>query len=140
MVDYIGKKMIVDTRSGGGGIYFEKEYFEWRSRNPSRDDLTQRIYYADIKEVRLIRGRKKRVEVFLHDGSVYYYWLYKAATLVQFINSGREGKKQIEENGSASISDADLDRLTKLASLHKDGVLTDEEFAAQKSDILNKYK
>jgi Short C-terminal domain len=36
----------------------------------------------------------------------------------------------------AGLSDQSLDQLTKLAALHEQGVLTDEEFAAQKAKIL----
>ena len=141
MIDYIGKKMIVDTRSSDGGAYFEKDYFEWRSRNTLRSDLTIRIKYSDVKEVRIIRGRKKRVEVYLNDGTVHYFWLYKAATFAQFINAGKEAMTHKEENkGSAPISDEDLERLSKLSSLHKDGVLSEEEFQNQKEEILNKYR
>jgi Short C-terminal domain len=37
---------------------------------------------------------------------------------------------------SAGISEEALGRLTKLAELHKAGILTDEEFASQKARIL----
>ena len=53
-------------------------------------------------------------------------------------------RKQSEQNAQsapapapAPASDGDVtDELTKLASLHSDGVLTDEEFAAAKAKLL----
>ena len=140
MVDYIGKKMVVDTKKSDGGAYFEKDYFEWRSRNTRRPDLTIRINYADIDDVRVVRGRKSRVEVYLNNGKVHYFWLYKALTFEELINAGRENIRTIEQQGISAISDEDLDRLSKLAALHKDGVLTDGEFTTQKEEIMNKYR
>jgi hypothetical protein len=37
---------------------------------------------------------------------------------------------------AAGISDASIDQLTKLAKLHEQGVLTDEEFGAEKAKLL----
>ncbi|MSO18833.1 MAG: SHOCT domain-containing protein [Acidimicrobiia bacterium] len=54
----------------------------------------------------------------------------------------RRDRKQAEQNAQsapapAAASDGDVtDELTKLASLHSDGVLTDEEFAAAKAKLL----
>ena len=58
----------------------------------------------------------------------------------------RRDRKQSEQNAQsapapapapAAASDGDVtDELTKLASLHSDGVLTDEEFAAAKAKLL----
>ena len=56
----------------------------------------------------------------------------------------RRDRKQSEQNAQsapapapAPASDGDVtDELTKLASLHSDGVLTDEEFAAAKAKLL----
>ncbi|MCX6505440.1 MAG: SHOCT domain-containing protein [Actinobacteria bacterium] len=56
----------------------------------------------------------------------------------------RRDRKQAEQNAQsapapapAPASDGDVtDELTKLASLHSDGVLTDEEFAAAKAKLL----
>jgi hypothetical protein len=39
-------------------------------------------------------------------------------------------------NGGASSSDDAIEKLSKLADLHKAGVLTDEEFAAKKAQLL----
>ena len=141
MVEYAGKKMIVDTRSADGGVYFEKDHFLWKARgyNP-RLDID--IYYKDIKEVIVVNGRKKRVEVYLHDGKRYDFYLYKAATFAQFINAGIEANKhpEIEQKSeSHAISDEDLNRLKQLSELHKDGVLSDEQFDTQKNEILKKY-
>ena len=38
--------------------------------------------------------------------------------------------------GAASSTGGDLDQLEKLAELHEQGILTDEEFAAKKAQIL----
>ncbi len=40
------------------------------------------------------------------------------------------------EPAPAGLSEEAIDQLTKLAGLHDQGVLTDEEFAAQKAKIL----
>jgi len=39
--------------------------------------------------------------------------------------------------GSSGITSQDTERLAELGKLHESGVLTDEEFAAQKSKVLN---
>ena len=139
MVEYIGKNMIVDTRAADGGVYFEKERFIWKSRNynPKLDII---IYYKDIKDVVIISGIKKRVDVTLNDGKMYNFFLYRSGTFVELINAGREAcKDQIEEKGSLEMSDEDIEKLKKLSELQKGGVLTTEQFEAQKNEILKKY-
>lgn len=140
MVDYIGQNMIVDTNAADGGVYFEKEYFMWKARDLNKSQFNLTIHYADIKSVIVVQGIKKRVEVTLNDGKTYYFYLYRSGTFVELINAGREANRQIIENGSAVISDSDLDRLSKLNQLHKDGVLTDEQFEAQKKEIMSRYQ
>ena len=138
MVDYIGKSMIVDTRPADGGAYFEKDHFDWRSRN-GNPKYNISIRYEDIKDVVIITGAKKRVDVTLKDGKTYSFFLYRAATFVQFINAGREVLNQIEEVGTSVISDQDLERLSKLSELHNSGVLDDAQFESQKNAIMSKY-
>ncbi len=140
MVDYIGKKMIVDTKVADGSVYFEKDHFEWRARDLRRSQYDVSIKYSDVKDIFVSSGAKKRVDVTLVDGKVYHFYLYKGATFAQFINAGREACNAIETNGTAPISDEDLDRLSKLTQLHKDGVLDDNQFESQKNEILKKYK
>ncbi len=40
------------------------------------------------------------------------------------------------QSGGQGLSSADMERLQQLARLHQEGVLTDEELAAQKARIL----
>ena len=141
MVEYIGKKMVVDTRAADGGAYFESDHFLWKARGyyPKLDII---IYYKDIRDVIVVNGRKKRVEVYTNNGQRYDFYLYKAATFAEFINSGIEACKhpEIEQKSeSKAISDEDLIRLKQLSDLHKDGVLSDEQFDTQKNEILKKY-
>jgi hypothetical protein len=37
------------------------------------------------------------------------------------------------------LSDIFFDQIRKLAELHKDGVLTDEEFTAKKQELLSRF-
>lgn len=47
-----------------------------------------------------------------------------------------EGGKSEAPTGSTPSGKSDLDQLQKLADLHEQGILTDEEFAAKKKQIL----
>lgn len=39
----------------------------------------------------------------------------------------------------AEMNDVFVDQIRKLAELHKDGILTDEEFTAKKQEILSRF-
>lgn len=140
MTKYIGENMIVDTNNADGGVYFEKEYFLWKARDLNKSQYNLTIRYDEIKDVVVVQGIKKRVEVTMKDGKTHYFYLYRSGTFVELINAGREANNYIDATRPAQMSDEDLDRLTKLSQLHKDGVLTDEQFEAQKKEIMNKYQ
>lgn len=69
--------------------------------------------------------------------------MYKNNTFIALINAGRNRniiEEKPSENSPKQISPKDLDTLTKLNQLHKDGVLTEEELAQQKEIIMKKYR
>jgi len=137
MVEYIGKKMVVDTRAADGGVYFEKDHFTWSCRygNPKLDIV---IYYKDVCDIIIYNGEKKRVEVTTTDEKRYDFFLYKAATFVEFIKAGIEYSKN-PDTTVVPINNEDLIRLQQLSELHKDGILSDEQFENQKNLIMKKY-
>lgn len=137
MTNYIGESMVVDTAKADGGAYFEVDHFVWKARDSM---LSAKVFYADIENVYIIQGAKKRVDVVLKNKKYYSFFLYKAQTFVDLINAGRAAMKQKEETGFSPMSDEDIDKLYKINQLHKDGILTDSEFEIQKNDLMKKYR
>ena len=134
------EKMVCDSDNGDGGIYFYNEYMEWVLRN-SHDGF--KIYYKDIKDVKIIYSRKKIVTVYMNNGSHRNLYLYKADTLKKLIHDAVErvnGEGPIEANPNPEVVDVpeedDLSKLERLAKLHESGALNDEEFANAKAKIL----
>jgi hypothetical protein len=138
MIEYVGKRMNLDTSSVDGSVYFEKDLMIWKSKDLK---YTVEIKYSDIKNIRVFNDDiKKRVEICTEDEKTYYFYLYRSGTFLELVKAGITACEEIKEKGIAQISDADLERLSKLSSLRKDGVLTEEEFEIQKSEIMKKYK
>lgn len=139
-MEYEGKKMIADTDRGDGGVYFEKEYFEFRPRDLSKKKDIFRIYYKDIISTQIRRGIKSTVFVELKSGYVRFY-LYKVNTFVQLVEEGRKQYNVVDvevEKEEQPLTDAQIEKLEKLNKLHKDGVLSDQEFEKEKGLILNR--
>ena len=129
------EKMVCDSDNGDGGVFFYNEYMEWVLRN-SHDGF--KIYYKDIKDVKIIYSRKKVVTVYMNNGSHRNLYLYKADTLKKLIYDAVErvnGEAQNPEVMDAPEED-DLSKLERLAKLHESGALNDEEFAQAKKKIL----
>ena len=140
MTEYVGKTMIVDTRVADGGVTFEKDCFIWKARHDTNLQNRIVVNYKDIKEIKVDRSsNKKRVIVIMNNDKVYYFYLYKVETFLELIEAGKEGIKAIESGETLPISDDDLERLSKLVELHKEGVLTDAQFESQKNEIMKKY-
>ena len=140
MTEYVGKTMIVDTRIADGGVTFEKDCFIWKARHDTNLQNRIVVNYKDIKEIKVDRSsNKKRVAVIMNNDKVYYFYLYKVETFLELIEAGKEGIKAIESGETLPISDDDLNRLSKLVELHKEGVLTDSQFESQKNEIMKKY-
>lgn len=140
MTEYVGKNMIVDTRIADGGVTFEKDCFIWKARHDTNLQNRIVVNYKDIKEIKVDRSsNKKRVAVIMNNDKVYYFYLYKVETFLELIEAGKEGIKAIESGETLPISDDDLNRLSKLVELHKEGVLTDSQFESQKNEIMKKY-
>lgn len=136
MIDYINKNMICDTAFADGGIYFYEDYFTFQARN-GNPKYSLKIYYRDIDDLSIISGIKKHVIVRMKNSSVqYHFYIYKAATMCQFIQAGMEHVRNAN-NRSNTLSKEDLDKLVKLNELHKDGVISDEQFEKEKNAILN---
>ena len=129
------EKMVCDSDNGDGGVYFYNEYMEWVLRN-SHDGF--KIYYKDIKDVKIIYSRKKVVTIYKNDGSHRNLYLYKADTLKKLIYEAIQrvnGEAPNPEVVDAPEED-DLSKLERLAKLHESGTLNDEEFAQAKKKIL----
>ena len=129
------EKMVCDSDNGDGGVYFYNEYMEWVLRN-SHDGF--KIYYKDIKDVKIIYSRKKVVTIYKNDGSHRNLYLYKADTLKKLIYDAIQrvnGEAPNPEVVDAPEED-DLSKLERLAKLHESGALNDEEFAQAKKKIL----
>ena len=129
------EKMVCDSDNGDGGVYFYNEYMEWVLRN-SHDGF--KIYYKDIKDVKIIYSRKKVVTIYKNDGSHRNLYLYKADTLKKLIYDAIQrvnGEAPNPEVVDAPEED-DLTKLERLAKLHESGALNDEEFARAKKKIL----
>lgn len=136
------EKMICDSDLGDGGISFYQEYAEWLNRDNGKGF---KIYYKDIKEVKIVSGIKKRVIVCTTSGDKNLY-LYKADTLRQLLYEAvnringapsKETPKVVDAKVEPVPQDEDmLSKLERLAKLHESGALSDEEFAKAKEKIL----
>ena len=136
------EKMICDSDLGDGGISFYNEYAEWLNRDNGKGF---KIYYKDIKEVKIVSGIKKRVIVCTTSGDKNLY-LYKADTLRQLLYEAvnrvngaapKETHKVVDAKVEPIPQDEDmLSKLERLAKLHESGALNDEEFAKAKEKIL----
>ena len=135
------EKMICDSDLGDGGISFYNEYAEWLNRDNGKGF---KIYYKDIKEVKIVSGIKKRVIVCTTSGDKSLY-LYKADTLRQLLYEAvnrvngvqKEEPKVVDAKVEPIPEDEDmLAKLERLAKLHESGALTDEEFVKAKEKIL----
>ena len=140
MFDVPYEKMVCDSDLGDGGVYFYEEYMEWVLRNSNNGF---KIYYKDIKDVKIIYTRKKVVTVYMNNGSHRNLYLYKADTLkkliheaVDRVNGGEQPKDAPAEQPVEEPAD-DLSKLERLAKLHESGALNDEEFAQAKKKILS---
>ena len=130
------EKMVCDSDNGDGGVFFYNEYMEWVLRN-SHDGF--KIYYKDIKDVKIIYSRKKVVTVYMNNGSHRNLYLYKADTLKKLIYDAVQrvnGPEVVDATPVEEPKEDDLDKLERLAKLHESGSLTDEEFAEAKKKIL----
>ena len=74
----------------------------------------------------------------------YRFYMYKLNTFEDFINQGRKYNSmggdvvEAEVVKATPLTDDELNKLSKLNELHKDGVLTDEQFEKEKNLILNR--
>ena len=130
------EKMVCDSDNGDGGVFFYNEYMEWVLRN-SHDGF--KIYYKDIKDVKIIYSRKKVVTVYMNNGSHRNLDLYKADTLKKLIYDAVQrvnGSEVVDATPVEEPKEDDLDKLERLAKLHESGALNDKEFAEAKKKIL----
>ena len=128
------EKMICDTPSGDGGVYFYDNYLEWVNRNTG---ATIKIAYDVISEVKVIPSMKKQVIITTKSGQKQSFFLYKADTFVQILHSLMEKNEKGDViDAEVSPAEDDLTKLERLAKLHESGALTDEEFTKAKAKIL----
>ena len=135
-------KMICDSSKGDGGLNFYEEYCEWINRSSGEGF---KVYYRDIDDVRIVSGLKKTVIVILKNGEKVYFYLYKAATLREFLYQAvqKVNGETPEAKEETPVNNQDEDcvaKLEKLAKLHDSGALTDEEYTEAKQKILKEEK
>ena len=140
-MDYIGKRMFVDTQYADGNVHFHEDYFEFLARNRNLSCYDLIIRYEDIDKIEQFNGIKKTVIITTKDSKRHFFYMYKMATFVALINAGIHKDVPSEESKKDRAIDADdLNRLSQLNELHKSGVLSDEEFETQKNLIMEKYR
>lgn len=126
-----------------GNVLFEKEYMDFVPRAMELKKYELRIYFKDITKVRGYKGIKSTVCVDVGD-KTYRFYMYKMNTFIEMVESGRKGYNVVDavvidpKNEQAPLTNEQLDRLTKLSQLHKDGVLSDAEFEKEKNLIINR--
>ena len=128
------EKMICDTPSGDGGVFFYEDYLEWTNRSSG---ATFKVIYKDISDVQVIRTFKKQVVISMKDGQKHIFMLYRADTFVSILYRlmGKAPESDVID-AEVSPKEDDLDKLERLAKLHESGALSDEEFAKAKEKIL----
>ena len=134
-------KFICDSDRGDGGVYLYEDYFEWIERDKGNGF---RIKYSNVSDIKVILTRKKTVVITLNSGTKVNLYLYNyedfTKLLSQKVDEARTGIKQgdiIDATVEKLDDDELLNKLERLANLHKSGALTDEEFARAKEKILN---
>ncbi len=144
-MEYVGKKMIVDTKKADGSVFFYKDYFEFVPRYDSQKQFGFSIYYKDVVSMNVSKGIKCVTTIKLTDDKTCFLYNHRPDTLVALINAGRDAVKNGTDYVDADftvknepLTNEEIDKLTKLNELHKSGVLSDEEFEAQKNYILHK--
>ena len=136
------EKFVCDSDRGDGGVYLYDDYFEWLKRDNGGGF---RVKYSNIQDIKVIMTRKKTVVITLNSGTKVNLYLYNYEDLTrllsQKVEEARTGIKQgdiIDATVEKLDDDELLSKLERLASLHKSGALTDEEFAKAKEKILSK--
>ena len=135
---------LCDTSYGDGKIFFYDDRMEWRLRGAEFAKPTFVIRYDEIQDIEVIPTRKKTVIIKLKDGTSRSLFLYKVEELYGIINERMEAlklkddKKDVVDATVTPVAEEEdkLAKLERLAKLHKDGALTDEEFAAAKKALL----
>lgn len=141
--DYYGKSMIADRDQADGNVSFEKEEMIFRPRSYDLKKYEVTIRYEDIKEVKYYKGLKSTVALETKNGTFKFH-MYKMNTFVQQVESGRKYWNVVDaevtdnKKTQTPLTDEQIDKLSKLAELHKNGVLTDDEFEKEKSLIIDR--
>lgn len=141
--DYYGKSMIADRDQADGNVSFEKEEMIFRPRSYDLKKFEVAIRYEDIKEVKYYKGLKSTVALETKKG-IFKFHMYKMNTFVQQVESGRKYWNVVDaevtdnKKTQTPLTDEQIDKLSKLAELHKNGVLTDDEFEKEKSLIIDR--
>lgn len=141
ITEYVGQHTVADMDRADGNVYFEKEYMEFRPRSYEQRNLGVKIFYKAITDVKGYKSLKSTVAVETTSG-VFKFYMYKMNTFIELVNAGRKGwnvvDAEVKEVKKEPLTDAQLDKLAKLNELHKQGVLTDEQFEEEKNLILNR--
>ena len=141
-MNYEGLHMNADTVASDGVMYFEKTHFRWMPRDASRAAAVSRPY-AEIDRIQTMGKIKKTVWIYMTDGTEYAFHLYRSLTFIELLDSGKRANLSPARpslDSPSEMSAEDIDKLLKLAKLHEEGVLNDEEYRYQTQAIKAKYR
>ena len=127
-----------DTKYGDGHIYFYNDHFEWKLRGAEMGKPKISINYLDIEDMDEIPTAKKTIHVKLKNGQMHTFFLYRDREFFTIVDGRIDALKNgdVIEVEPEVVEEDNLDKLERLAKLHKEGSLTDEEFKAAKAKIL----
>lgn len=140
MIEAARAQFRCDTSNGPGFVYMYDKYLEWIPRDGRLIHLKFVLYYSEMGKVEVIPTRKAQININYSDGNKYSLMLYDqnvfTSILEDRIKHSKDEKPALESKSSSA--DEDLEKLMKLSALHKEGSLSDEEFALAKAKILGK--
>ncbi len=130
---------LCDTKYGDGHLYFYNDRIEWKLRGAEMGKPSITIKYADIKDIDVVPTKKKTINVRMKSGEVHSLFLYRDREFFAIVDERMDALKKdsdVIEVEPEVVEEDNLDKLERLAKLHKEGSLTDEEFKAAKAKIL----
>ena len=128
-MEYVGKRMIVDTDDYDGNIHFNMETFDFYPHHTKEPKFSWR--YDQIKKITQSRPFIKAcVTIVFKDNHVLNLYNYRPATLIALLKSGIDASKEVVEVDLTKEDKKEdvVDQLEKLNKLYKEGVITEEEF------------
>lgn len=143
MGEYIGLTRNCDIPYKHGEAVFEKERFVWTSKDQKHEIV---IYYKDIVDIKthpVIYSRNiatyaiGKIDVYT-DTNVFKFSLRHIEDFVRAFYEGKIANMNKKEDfvRTSPMSDEEISKLERLATLRDSGTITKEEFEEQKQLIL----